>query len=140
MAGLPMLSLLNLIFRLSNLYLVVVTGISLGGFYYLSTLEDSFTVKAGGRDFTLKELNFFWIGFCILMLYMASAIPAVMWIAFVSAAMIGLHAAFHDVIGIWGRYGVLILLFRLPLRMSSTRYRLNKRISLLDGVLGNVNG
>ena len=83
--------------RLSDLTLLLVAGVSFVGFYYLSTLSESFSIHAGGRNFSRKELLGVWCVLSGLMFIMSSAISTILWIIGISAVIVCIHSVFHDV-------------------------------------------
>ena len=75
----------------------MVAAVILGGFYFISTLKPDFTIKAGGQEITMTQINYGWIFISILLLFFSSALSVVFWIFSVTAVISIIHAAFHDV-------------------------------------------
>lgn len=82
---------------LSDLTLLMVAAVILGGFYFISTLKPDFVLNVGGQDISVKQINYAWIAFSIVLLYMSSALSTVFWILSVTAVITIAHAALHDV-------------------------------------------
>lgn len=77
--------------------MLMVAAVILGGFYFISTLNPEFTVKLGGQDISVKQINYGWIAMSVILLYMSSALSAVFWILSFTAVITIAHAALHDV-------------------------------------------
>lgn len=85
---------------LSDLALLMVAAVCLGGFYFISTLKPDYVLNVGGKEISVKQLNYSWIAVSIILLYMSSALSVVFWILSVTAVITIAHAALHDVIKI----------------------------------------
>lgn len=75
----------------------MVAAFILVGFYFISTLKSDFSVKVGNQEITGKQINYGWIAFSVILLYMSSALSAVFWIVSISGIISVAHAAIHDV-------------------------------------------
>ena len=82
---------------LSDLALLMVAAVCLGGFYFISTLKPDYTLNVGGQEISPKQMNYGWIGVSVILLYMTSALSVVFWILSVTAVITVAHAALHDV-------------------------------------------
>lgn len=85
---------------LSDLALLMVAAVCLGGFYFISTLKPDYILNVGGKEISVKQLNYSWIAVSVILLYMSSALSVVFWILSVTAVITIAHAALHDVIKI----------------------------------------
>jgi hypothetical protein len=83
---------------LSDLALLMVAAVCLGGFYFISTLKPDYVLTVGGQEISVKQLNYGWIAVSVILLYMSSALSVVFWILSVTAVITVAHAALHDVI------------------------------------------
>lgn len=75
----------------------MMAAVILGGFYFISTLKSDFTVKLGGHEISVKQINYGWITLSVILLYISSALSAVFWILSFTAIITIAHAALHDV-------------------------------------------
>ena len=82
---------------LSDLSLLMVAAVCMGGFYFISTLKPDFVVNLGSQEISVKQLNYGWILVSVILLYMSSALSVVFWILSVTAVITIAHAALHDV-------------------------------------------
>lgn len=82
---------------LSDLSLLMVAAVCLGGFYFISTLKPDFVLDVGGQEISVKQLNYAWISVSLILLYMSSALSVVFWILSLTAVITIAHAALHDV-------------------------------------------
>lgn len=89
--------ILIFVLRLSDFTLLMVAALILAGLYFISTLKPEFSVKIGNQEITAKQINYGWIAFSVILLYMSSALSAVFWIISISGIISISHAALHDV-------------------------------------------